>query len=204
MIIRKSPEEVDKIAAAGDVVARTHRLLERMVRPGVTTAELDEAAERITVTAELARRYPNARIIYCGGTNALMFDEDAEAPFAARQLEDLGVAAERITAEEQSRNTIENAVFSHLIAHPKPGERWLLVTSAYHMPRAMAVFRAAGFRVEAYPVDYQTNGWRDLLHVSGSLSDGLSRTDNALHEWIGLVAYRVTGKTPELLPGPLP
>ena len=163
---------------------------------------LNEAAERITVAAELARRYPRARIVFSGGTNALIFDAGAEAAFAVRQLEALGVAHERITAEEQSRNTIENAVFSRLLANPKPGERWLLVTSAYHMPRAMAVFRAAGFAVEAYPVDWRTRGPADVLRPFGSLGDGLRETDAAAHEWIGLLAYRLAGKTSELFPGP--
>ena len=163
---------------------------------------LDEAAERITVAAELARRYPDARIVYCGGSNALMFDDEVEAPFGVRQLEALGVARERITAEEQSRNTIENAVFSRLIANPKPGERWLLVTSAYHMPRAIAVFRAAGFAVEAYPVDWRTRGPIDAWRPFPSLGDGLRRTDTAVREWVGLLMYRLTGKTAELFPRP--
>ena len=107
---------------------------------------LNEAAERLTVGAELARRYPDARIVFSGGNSALIFDGVPEAAFAVQELQALGVAHERITAEEQSRNTIENAVFSRLIANPKPGERWLLVTSAYHMPRAMAAFQGGGFR----------------------------------------------------------
>jgi len=163
---------------------------------------LDEAAERITVAAELARRYPDARIVYCGGSNALMLDDEVEAPFGVRQLEALGIARERITAEEQSRNTIENAVFSRLIANPKPGQRWLLVTSAYHMPRAMAAFRAAGFPVEAYPVDWRTRGANDIVRPFASLSEGLRRTDTAVHEWLGLLAYRLTGKTAALFSGP--
>jgi uncharacterized SAM-binding protein YcdF (DUF218 family) len=176
------------------------------ISPDVSAARgvvaLDEAAERITAAAELACRYPNARIIYSGGSNALIFDQVAEAPFAVRQLEALGVAHDRITAEEQSRNTIENAVFSRLIAQPKPGERWLLVTSAFHMPRAIAAFRAAGFPVEAYPVDWRTSGPDDAVRLFGSLSGGLGQTDTAVHEWVGLVAYRIAGKTTELFPAP--
>jgi len=163
---------------------------------------LNEAAERITVAAELARRYPNARIVYSGGSNTLLFDHAIEAPFAVRELEALGVAHDRITAEEQSRNTIENAVYSRLVAQPKPGERWLLVTSAFHMPRAVAAFRAAGFAVAACPVDWRTRGSHDATRFSSSLSEGLARTDTAVHEWVGLVAYRLTGKTKELFPAP--
>ena len=176
------------------------------ISPDVSVARgevaLNEAAERITATIELARKYPNARIIYSGGNSALIFDEPVEAAVAVREFEALGIPHERITAEEQSRNTIENAVFSRLIANPKPGERWLLVTSAYHMPRAMAVFRAAGFPVEAYPVDWRTRGLIDAVRPFHSLSDGLSQTDTAVHEWVGLLAYRLTGKTLELFPGP--
>jgi uncharacterized SAM-binding protein YcdF (DUF218 family) len=163
---------------------------------------LNEAAERITFAAELARRYPNARIVYTGGSNALLFEGAIEAPFAVRELEALGVAHDRITAEEQSRNTIENAVYSRLVAQPKPGDRWLLVTSAFHMPRAIAAFRAAGFNVEACPVDWRTRGSLDAARFFGSLSEGLARTDTAVHEWVGLFAYRLTGKTKELFPAP--
>lgn len=177
-----------------------------VVSPDVSQARgvvaLDEAAERITAAVELARRYPKARIIFSGGSAALLFDEPPEAPFAVEEFEALGIAHDRITAEEQSRNTIENAVFSRLLANPQPGERWLLVTSAYHMPRAMAVFRAAGFDVEAYPVDWRTRGPVDATKPFLALGDGLRRTDTAVREWIGLVAYRLTGKTRDLFPGP--
>jgi uncharacterized SAM-binding protein YcdF (DUF218 family) len=181
-------------------------LLGGMISPDVSAARgavaLNEAAERITVTAELARRYPNVRIVLTGGSNSLIFDEGIEAVFAVRQLEALGVAHDRVAADEQARNTIENAVFSRLVANPKPGERWLLVTSAYHMPRAMAVFRAAGFPVEAYPVDWRTRGPIDMVRPFASLGDGLRRTDTAVHEWAGLLAYRLTGKTADLFPAP--
>jgi uncharacterized SAM-binding protein YcdF (DUF218 family) len=176
------------------------------IAPDVSIARgavaLNEAAERITVTAELARRYPDARIIFSGGSNALFANEAVEAPIAVQELEALGIPHERIIAEEQSRNTIENAVFSRLIAQPKPGERWLLVTSAYHMPRAIAAFRAAGFPVEAYPVDWRTRGPIDAMLPFASLGDGLRRTDTAVHEWVGLLIYRLSGQTLQLFPTP--
>jgi uncharacterized SAM-binding protein YcdF (DUF218 family) len=163
---------------------------------------LNESAERLTAAAELARLYPNARIIFAGGSSALFVNEGMEAFYAVQQLQALGVAHDRITAEEQSRNTIENAVFSLLLANPQPGERWLLVTSASHMPRAIAAFRAAQFPVEAYPVDWRTSGPSDMLQPFSSLSDGLRRTDTAVHEWVGLFAYWLSGKTKTLFPGP--
>lgn len=181
-------------------------LLGGAISAGISAARgaisLDEAAERVTVTAELARHYPNVRIVFSGGSSALFSNEPPEAPFAVRQLEALGVAHDRITAEEQSRNTMENAAFARLVANPKPGERWLLVTSAYHMPRAIAAFRAANFPVDAYPVDWRTRGAADLTQPFGTLSDGLHVTDTAVHEWIGLVVYRLTGRTKTLFPRP--
>ena len=164
---------------------------------------LNESAERVTVAAELARRYPKLRIIFSGGTNALIFDKGAEAALRRAAAGGSGGRPhERIVAEEQSRNTVENAVFSRLIANPQPGQRWLLLTSAFHMPRAIAVFRAAGFPVEAYPVDWRTTGPIDLVRPYPSVSEGLRRTDVAVREWIGLLLYRLTGKTAELFPGP--
>jgi uncharacterized SAM-binding protein YcdF (DUF218 family) len=163
---------------------------------------LNEAAERMTALVELARRYPNARIVFSGGSPALFFSEAPEAEFAVRLLQSLGIPRERILVEEQSRNTVENAVFSKLIAQPKPGERWLLVTSAYHMPRSMGVFRTADFAVEAYPVDWRTRGTADAWRPFPTLSEGLRRTDTAVREWIGLAAYWLTGRSSELFPRP--
>ena len=88
-----------------------------------------------------------------------------------------------------------------MLVKPKPGERWLLVTSAQHMPRAIGCFRKVGFPVEAYPVDWHTfPRWRFI--IPASFSRGLKRTDDAVHEWLGLVVYWLTGRTSTLLPGP--
>jgi uncharacterized SAM-binding protein YcdF (DUF218 family) len=165
---------------------------------------LTDAAERILVVPELAKRFPNAKIIYSGGDPGLFTRRGSEADVVPALFESLGVPPGRIMLESRSRNTAENAVYSKALAAPEPGQRWLLVTSAMHMPRAIGAFREAGFPVEAYPVDYKTNGWQDLRSVLGSLSAGLRQTDTALHEWIGLLAYRLTGKSSALLPGPEP
>ncbi len=158
--------------------------------------------ERLVVVPELLRRYPTARILFSGGSGALMDDGDPEAKFAARWLESLGIARSRITLEDRSRNTLENAVFSKAIVQPKPGERWLLVTSAYHMPRAIGVFRKAGFPVEPYPVDWRTRGAEDAMRPFATIGDGLRRTDTAVHEWVGLAVYWLTGHNSELFPAP--
>jgi uncharacterized SAM-binding protein YcdF (DUF218 family) len=160
-------------------------------------------ADRLIAAAALAHRYPEARLIYSGGNaNLLADDASKEADYAASVFESLGIARQRQTMERRSRNTMENAEFSKALAAPKPGERWLLVTSAYHMPRAIGVFRKAGFAVEAYPADWRTGSVPGLLSRSVFASDGLGNADLAIREWMGLVAYRVSGKTSELLPGP--
>src|SRR5262245_22191846 len=177
-----------------------------MIVPYVSAARddvaLNEAAERLTVVAELARRYPEMRILFSGGSGALLFDEGNEAAFAARLLESFGIARGRILLDDRSRNTIENAEFSKTIAQPKPGERWLLVTSAYHMPRSIGVFRQAGFAVEAYPVDWRTRGAVDVWRPFATMGDGLRRADTAMREWVGLAAYWLTGRSSALFPGP--
>jgi uncharacterized SAM-binding protein YcdF (DUF218 family) len=163
---------------------------------------LNESAERVTIVAALARRYPQARIVYSGGNGGLLIRDGNEAEFALKLLQSFGIDPTRIIGEDRSRNTVENAVFSKQLAAPKPGERWLLVTSAYHMPRSIAVFRRAGFEVEAYPVDFRTRGWIDAVVPFGALGDGMRRTDTAMREWIGLVAYRISGRSSALFPGP--
>ncbi len=165
-------------------------------------AEINASAERMTAAAELARRFPHARIVLSGGNNRLINPVSTEAEMSKRLLERLGVAPDRIVEEARSRTTSENAMFTRDLLQPKPGELWLLVTSAYHMPRSVGAFRAAGFDVVPYPVDWRTRGPTDALIPFATLGSGLSRTDTAVHEWIGLVAYWLAGRSSELLPGP--
>ena len=160
------------------------------------------AADRIVAGAALARKYPNARVIFTGGSPNLISNDAREADYAAMVFESLGIDRSRLIIERRSRNTLENAEFSKALANPKPGERWLLVTSAFHMPRAVGLFRKAGFAVEPYPVDWRTGDESSLASFSAVAADGLLRTDIAVREWIGLMAYRLTGKTDDLLPGP--
>jgi uncharacterized SAM-binding protein YcdF (DUF218 family) len=168
------------------------------------TLELDSAAERVFAMIELAKRFPKARIVFSGGSANLTGDAPPEAPLAGQLLESLGVSPDRIVLESASRTTDENAKFTRQAISPKPGERWLLVTSAFHMPRSIAVFRAAGFDVEAYPVDWRTRGWSDAAQPFDMLSRGLARTDVAVHEWIGLLTYWLAGRSSTLFPAPLP
>jgi uncharacterized SAM-binding protein YcdF (DUF218 family) len=173
-----------------------------VVAPARGEVSLNEAAERLTATADLARRYPEARILFSGGSGRLFYDGTSESELAIRLFESFGIPRSRVELDQKSRDTDENAKFSKAIAQPMPDERWLLVTSAHHMPRSIGSFRQAGFPVDAYPVDFRTRGTSDLVRPFQSVSDGLRRTDTAAREWGGLLVYWLTGRIAELFPGP--
>ena len=165
--------------------------------------ELSDAGTRMTASAALAYRYPNARLVFTGGSGRLSGGGVSEAEIARRIYVRMGIAPGRLTLEQKSRNTWENAVMTRDLIEPKPGEVWLLVTSAFHMPRAMGIFRKAGFPVVACPVDYATRGtWEDYIRPSVDTGLGLRRTDLGVREWIGLIAYYMTGRTSALFPLP--
>ena len=165
--------------------------------------ELTEGGDRMTEGVMLARRFPDAKLVFTGGSAALLGSPYREAHAAEKLFLGLGIPQERLVLESESRNTYENAIFTREILKPKPGDVWLLVTSASHMPRSVGIFRKAGFNVTPYPVDYSTLGvaseyrtvFRNALH-------GLQRTEAAVREYIGLAAYWWTGKIDDLFPGP--
>jgi uncharacterized SAM-binding protein YcdF (DUF218 family) len=167
------------------------------------TPQLSGSAERVTVIAKLARDYPKARIVYSGGDASLFADQGREADYLYPLLDTFGVPRERVLLESRARNTYENAVFTKALVKPKPGERWLLVTSAQHMPRAVGCFRRAGFPVEAYPVDWNVPP-RLSLALGIRFGGGLAALDNAWHEWLGLLSYWLLGRTSAFFPKPAP
>jgi uncharacterized SAM-binding protein YcdF (DUF218 family) len=194
----------DAARGAPDGIVVLGGAVETLISQARGDVALNEAADRMTAVADLARRYPNARIVFSGGSGHLIYGGPSEAELAGRLFASFGIAKDRMTLEGKSRDTAENARFTRTLVQPKVGERWLVVTSAHHMPRAIGTFRAAGFPVEAYPVDYRTRGAADLLRPFSNVGDGLRRTDTAAREWVGLVVYRLTGRTTELFPAPEP
>jgi uncharacterized SAM-binding protein YcdF (DUF218 family) len=162
---------------------------------------LNADAGRVIAMAKLARDYPKARIVYTGGDASLRPTGLTETGFVPPLLDQLGVPRARVMLESRSRNTAENAVFTKEMVQPKPGERWLLVTTAWHMPRAVGSFRRAGFPVEAYPVAWRTGATVNIA-LAFDVGARLARLDLGAHEWLGLFAYWITGRTSELLPSP--
>lgn len=189
----KLPDRVDGIIVLGGAVSVGATV--EYGRPA-----LNGHAERMTEFIALARRYPQAKLVFTGGSAALLGDgKVTEADVAQFLFETIGPAPERVIYESESRNTFENAVNSKRLVAPNDGETWLLVTSAFHMPRAVGVFRKAGWTVQPYPVDYKSRR-RPQMRVG--LSGGLSMLHFATHEWIGMVAYHLLGRMDEVFPGP--
>lgn len=189
-VLQTPPDKVDGIILLGGAVDPERTAEYNQVA-------LNQSAARVTETLRLARRYPAARIVLSGGLGGLRREPITEAAATARLLIDLGVAQNRLVIEDRSRTTRENAEFSKRIVNPKPGEIWVLVTSASHMPRAVGCFRRVGWPVVPDPVDFEAP---KQLHIS--LADGLAIVSKAEHEWLGLVAYRLAGWTDALFPGP--
>jgi uncharacterized SAM-binding protein YcdF (DUF218 family) len=164
----------------------------------------DEGGERLTEAVVLAKRFPQARVVYTGGTASFVPGaRSTEALQARKFMSQMGIAPERVTIEDKSRTTDENARFTAAIVHPEPSQRWIIVTSAFHMPRAMGLFEKAGFHPIAYPVAFRTRGrWPDDLRLSFEPVRNLRIFEIAVHEWIGLAAYWASARIDHLFPGP--
>jgi uncharacterized SAM-binding protein YcdF (DUF218 family) len=155
---------------------------------------LNDNAERVLAAAQLARLYPRAEIIFSGGYGRLAGKARPEASDVRLFLDTYGIAAPRVRFEEKSRNTYENLKFARQAAQPLPGQRWLLVTSAWHMERAMRIAHKLGWDMTPWPVDYRTTGHYRLLPPDCDILGRFYETQLALHELIGIAVYRMTGK----------
>lgn len=189
------PEKIDGIVVLGGGFEGAINL----ARGGY---ELNSAGDRFVEAAALARRFPDARVLVSGGTGTILLKGEEDADTASRLLVALGVAPERLVLENKSRNTAENALFSKEIAVPQPGETWLLVTSAFHMPRSVGLFRKVGFPVVPWPTDYRTSGREGISFFADNEIDALQNTTVAVREWIGLLAYWLSGRIDTVLPSP--
>ncbi len=163
---------------------------------------MNEAAERVVEGGRLALQLPATRLVFTGGVAQVFATDPAGGAAIAAFWQSIGIGASRIVTEDHSRTTYENAILTRDLVKPMLGQRWLLVTSAAHMPRSIGTFRQVGFDVTAYPVDYRTAGGGDLVRFFDSLPHGLRRLDDAAKEWIGLLGYWVTGRSAALYPAP--
>lgn len=187
-----APEHVDGIIVLGGAI-ESFISAER----GVPT--LNAEANRMTEFVALARRYPAAQLVFSGGVGSIVDGSKPEADIARDFFESQGIPLDRLIVEGRSRTTYENAVDSKALAGPKPTDTWLLVTSANHMPRAVGSFRSVGWNVVPWPTSYQTR--QALLPaMTKPFAVRMADLDVALHEWIGLVAYWLQGRSSALFP----
>ena len=186
------PGRVDGIIVLGGAVDPS-----TTERRGIPT--LNSNAERMTEFVRLAKRYPAARLLFSGGSGLLALHQSnfTEADVARLFFAQQGLDPKRVIFEARSRNTYENVAFSKAIVKPAPGQIWLLVSTAQDMPRSVGIFRRLGWPVTAIPVAYKSDG-----EHSDDLGDNLFELDQSLHEWLGLLAYRLSGKTDALFPAP--
>jgi uncharacterized SAM-binding protein YcdF (DUF218 family) len=185
------PERIDGIVLADGFVSIRQTIHWHQVRLG--------SPGQLVAAAELAQRYPSARIVLTAGESTLSLTGHSEAEFAREVLISLGVCPSRIMWEPQARNKYENARASYDLAHPEPGETWVLVASAFQMPRVVGAYRRAGWTgVIAYPVDYQTPDFR--LEPAFNLPVQMMRFDLAIREWLGLLIYWALDRSSELYP----
>lgn len=188
------PENIDGIIVLGGGEELKHSL-------SWHTQELGNGGDRYIATAILAKHYPKAPVIFSGGNGFLQFQStDNEGNIAQTLLTKLGVNKQRLIIESQSRNTFENFQLMKPLL-PKSDGVYLLVTSAFHMPRSVAIARKQGIRVVAYPVDYRSNSPKYRQWDFDSF-EHLEVLEPAWREWIGLTIYYWTGKTSEWLPKP--
>lgn len=160
--------------------------------------ELNESGDRYLAFLALARRYPEVKLLFSGGAGSMTWQEHPEATMAKLLLENQGFDSSQFLFETESRNTYENVRFSGRMVLPRAGENWILITSAYHMPRAVGVFCAMDWPVIPYPVDHLSNP-DYLLRIEWGFAEHLSNLGYGVKEWVGLVAYYLSGKTDALV-----
>ena len=190
----KLPDRIDGILVLGGAV-------DPRISLSYGETVFNGSIARVLAGVALARHHPDAKLALVGGEGEFFPVGFAEARATQGFVLDEGIAATRIIIEERSRSTRENALFAKDLIQPAPGQNWILVTSAFHMPRAVASFRAVNWPVVPYPVDFKVDP-RTGLRANFSLLDGLSTSTVAGKEWAGLVGYRLLGWTKELFPGP--
>ncbi len=188
------PERVDGILVLGGGA-------EPQLFAGNGRADFDEAGDRYLAMLELARRYPRARVLFTGGIGRIEGQPVAEADVVAALWARHGLPPERLLLEREARNTFENARNSVALVRPQPGEVWLLVTTAKHMPRSVGCFRTVGFPVLPFPVDYRAARAFELKS-DFRMADRLWDLDEAAYEWYGLLYYWLLGHIATPLPGP--
>lgn len=187
------PETIDGIIMLGGAENQYYTRVWNQV-------ELGDGAERYLAFVQLCHMFPSARKVYTGGSGSLTSQEFKGADVAVKLFAMLDMDTDSIIFETRSKNTWENARFSRKMLNPQPHEKWILVTSSYHMPRAVGVFQKNNWEVIPYPVDHKSTRGKGPWQLR--FLGNFKRLEMGLHEWTGLLAYRLTQKIDRLFPGP--
>ncbi len=193
-VVQNLPDSIDGIIVLGGVVDET-------VSKARGQMSIGGAVERMTEFAALSKEFPYAKLVFTSGSGKLLTQDIKEGDVIGPLLESLGVDLNRLQIENQSRNTYENALMSKQLVNPTPAETWILITSAFHMPRTVGIFRQVGWHVFPYPVDFDFKG-EPVYAPTFNLLAGYGYLSRAIHEWLGLLFYWLTDKTDSLFPGP--
>jgi uncharacterized SAM-binding protein YcdF (DUF218 family) len=181
------PKDIEGILVLGGAIESQKS--ERSGRP-----EFNEGAERVLSAMALAREYPDAKIIFSGGSSKLAGAKRSEAVDLDIFLRGMGFDMKNVVFEDSSRNTYENIIKSKILAQNSQNNRWLLITSAFHTPRSMAIAHKQGWEMAPYPVDYRSQGRYLLLPRRFDILDNLYASKIFMREIIGIIAYKITGK----------
>ena len=153
--------------------------------------------ERLIESVVLIKKYPKAKVIFAGGSNTILDYEFTHSEAAKIFYQNLGINLDRINFEDQSRNTYENIVFSKNIANPKVDENWVLVTSAFHLKRSINISEKISWNLIPYPTDFNQPkkfNWK----FEYNLLNNLVLFRQASHEWLGIIAYYLMGRTSKI------
>jgi uncharacterized SAM-binding protein YcdF (DUF218 family) len=194
-VVRELPPHIDGVIALGGVA-------NQIVTNARGQVAISDAVERLTALASIGRQFPDTRLVFSGGSGLLFHQEIKEGDILAPFLADIGLDPNRVEIESGARNTYENAIITREFAAPAPEETWVLITSAFHMPRAVGCFRKAGWTVLPYPVDFKSTGQYGPFLDIPNFSGRLSALELAVHEWLGLIFYWLTGRIDEVFPHP--
>lgn len=184
----KVPKNIDGILVLGGSV-------ETALSDDLDTIALNESAERLTEALRLKKHYPQAKLVFSGGNGDILNSEGTEAEIVKHLFDDLGFKGKQFIYEDQSRNTYENVIFTMDLVKPKDDENWVLVTSAFHMPRSIGVAQKSGWtNIIPYPVDYRQGKKTGLIPQNFQFLYNINKLQIAMHEYIGILAYTASGK----------
>ena len=187
----KIPERVDGILILGGA---TNPLLFKEF----DQISLNGSAERLVESVMIIRKFEKAKVIFSGGSGIVNRSDLGHSQVVKLFYKKMGVDINKIFFEDKSRNTHENIIYSKKIAKPKKNENWLLITSAFHMKRALLIAEKNNWKFIPYAVDFK-NIKEFKLTPNLNLLSNLNSFQSGLHEWLGLVSYYLMGRTEKFL-----